>query len=294
MNQQEFSNPHRPQQPIALSQSETKYKNMRLMLLFTFILSVVNCLSLFLADMFFYLSAYTPLVFISVGAQMAAELGSSIFYIVAAVFALIILVPYLLCYIFSKKHVGWMIAGLVLFSVDTLLLFVDLITAFNSTLLICFAFHVYIVVTLAMGVKYGLDMKKEQAAMANDPADLYAAPVETYVPQSDGSFTYSTDSAYANVRRSITIIRKKSFVGCAVPYICYAGNRQVFSLKNGKADTFEATGDSFIFRVGTSNGLVTGQIQVPAGSENLTYEVVMKMGMVTNSLEIHQVPTNIM
>ncbi|MBQ9781327.1 MAG: hypothetical protein IJW00_10360 [Clostridia bacterium] len=290
MDQQEFPRYQSPQKPIALSQNETKYKNMRLMLLMTFILSAANCLTLVLLDMFFCLSAYTPLVFIAVGSQMATEMGSMIFYIIAALFALITIVPFLLCYIFSKKHVGWMIAGLVLFSADTLFLVVDLVTAFSATLLYCLVFHVYIVVTLAMGVKYGLAVKKEKEAVTNidGTMDPYAA-TETYVPQADGSFAYSTENAYTDVRRTVTVIRKKSFMGCAVPFICYAGNRQVCSLKNGKSDTFEATGESFILRAGSSNGLVVGEIQVPAGTENVTFEISMKMGMVTNTLEFRQI-----
>lgn len=291
MNAQQFPNQNHPPKTIAMSQNETKYKNMRLMLLMTFILSALNCLTLILADFMFYLTAYTPLVFIVSGAELAAQAGSVLFYAVGAVFAFVLLVPFLLCYIFSKKYVGWMIAGLVLFSADTLLLLLDVVTAFNSTLFICLIFHAYIIWTLALGVKYGLAVKKERAAMTDTSWDGAVEPVATYVPQTDGSFAYSTDSAYADVRRRITVIRKKSFVGCAVPLICYAGNRQVCSLKNGATDTFEVTGEGFVLRAGSSNGLVTGETQVPAGTEDLTYEISMKMGMVANYLEIKPIPT---
>ncbi len=44
---------------------------------------------------------------------------------VGLAFAVLVLVPYLLCWIFSKKRRGWMIAALVLFAVDTGALVVD-------------------------------------------------------------------------------------------------------------------------------------------------------------------------
>lgn len=293
MNQQEFPRYHEPMKPIALSQNETKYKNMRLVLLMTLILSVVNCVSVLVADTFFYFSAYLPLLLIIFGASYTAYTGAAVFYIIFAVLALLTLVPYLLCYIFSKKHVGWMIAALALFSVDTVLLLVDLITAFDTAWLICFLIHLYVIFTLAMGVKYGLAVKKEKAADAATE-DTYVQPDEAYVPDVDGSHTEPVDNTLAEARRTITVIRKKSFVGCAVTFACYADNRQVFTLKNGKTDVFEATGESFVLRAGDAGGLVTGEIPVPAGTDNLTFEVSMKMGMVTNYLEFKQIPnTNI-
>ncbi len=289
MNQQEFPRYHEPMKPIALSQNETKYKNMRLMLLMTLILSVVNCVSVLVADTFFYFSAYLPLLLIIFGASYTAYTGAAIFYIIFAVLALLTLVPYLLCYIFSKKNVGWMIAALAIFSLDTVLLLGDLVTAFDTAWLICFLIHLYVIFTLAMGVKYGLAVKKEKAADAA-AADTYVQPDEAYVPDVDGSHTEPVDNTLAEARRTITVIRKKSFVGCAVAFACYAGNRQVFMLKNGKTDVFEATGESFVLRAGDAGGLVTGEILVPAGTDNLTFEVSMKMGMVTNSLEFKQIP----
>lgn len=288
MNQQDFPRYHEAQKTIAISQNETKYKNMRLMILLTLIFSLVNCVTVLAIDTFYYFSAYLPLVFIATGVNFYVGTGMMIFYVVAVVLALVTLIPYLLAYIFSKKQVGWMIAALVLFSVDTLLLLVDVIVAFSSALLICLLFHVYIIVMLAMGVKYGKLVKQEkEAAQAAAP---YADP---YAAQMDGAETASTDetidNAAANVRRTITVIRKKSFNGCAIPFECYVGNRPVFSLKNGKSDSFEATGESFVLRAGSSNGMVVGEITVPAGESNLTYELSMKMGMVTNSLVFKEI-----
>lgn len=285
MNQQNFPRFHEPISNIALSQSETKYKNMRLMILTMFILSAVNCITLVLMDTFFYFSAYLPFVLIMVGYGISLTYETMAFYIVMAVLAIISIVPYLLCYIFSKKHVGWMIAALAMFSADTVLLLVDLVTAPDALLAVTLIFHVYIVVTLAMGVKYGLDVKKERLAAETVPADPYTAPVDPYT--ADASMAAS--DGYAEVIRTITVVRKKSFVGCAIPIAVYAGNRQVAMLKNGESTTFEATGETFLLRAGSTNGMVVGHVQVPVGTENAAYEISMKMGMVTNRLELTRI-----
>ncbi len=288
MNQQDFPRYHEAQKSIAISQNETKYKNMRLMILLTLIFSLVNCVSVLALDTFYYFSAYIPLVFIATGVNFYGGTGMMVFYVVAVVLALVTLVPYLLAYIFSKKQVGWMIAALVIFSVDTLMLLVDVVLAFNVALLICLLFHVYIIVMMAMGVKYGKLVKQEREAeqAAGIHADPYAAQINGTETAVEGEIT---DNAAADVRRTITVIRKKSFSGCAIPFECYVGNRPVFALKNGKSDTFEATGESFVLRAGSSNGMVVGEVIVPAGESDLTYELSMKIGMVTNSLVFKEI-----
>lgn len=290
MNQENLPRYHQAPKNISMSQNETKYKNMRLMLLSTLILSALNCITVFALDMFYYFSAYLPFVLVAVGKVFLEEVANGeIVFVVYTALAVIMLIPYLLCYIFSKKHVGWMIAGLVIFSVDTGFLLVDLITGFNVTLAICMVFHVYIIVTLALGIKYGLKVKQEREnATVDATADAYG-PEGAYMPQADGSYAPAEESPYANVRRTVTVIRKKAFVGAAVALYCYAGSTQVCTLKNGKSADFEATGDTFILRAGTSNGLVTGEIQIPAGTENLTYEVSMKMGALANTLAFRQI-----
>ena len=286
MNQQNFPRYHDPNPIIAQSQSETKYKNMRLILLTMFILSAVNCISLVLMDTFFYLSAYLPFVLIIQGYQYSVAYASYAFYLVFALLALISIVPYLLCYIFSKKKVGWMIAALVMFSLDTLLNLADLLLAPSVLTGVTLAFHVYVLVSLAMGVKYGLDMKKEQAEGATvAPADPYGMYMQTPEAPVDGTAA----DAYADIRRTITVTRKKSFVGCAIPYAVYVDNRQVAMLKNGQTASFEVSGAAFTLRAGSTNGMLVGHIAVPAGMDHSNYEIATKMGAVTNTLVITQV-----
>lgn len=83
--------------------------------------------------------------------------------------AVLVLVPYLLCWIFSKKRRGWMIAALVLFAVDTGALVVDTLGSddvlYNLPDLL---FHIWVLVYLVLGVKHA------QQALAPQPEETPA------------------------------------------------------------------------------------------------------------------------
>jgi hypothetical protein len=71
----------------------------------------------------------------------------------------VILVLYLLSWILSKKNrYGWLIAALVLFSIDTLIMF-----AFAGLALDCivdYLFHAWVIVSLSIGISNALKLKK--------------------------------------------------------------------------------------------------------------------------------------
>ena len=148
---------------LPLSQSTAKYNNMRLSLLLILVFSVINLFSPLL-DFYMLFSAYIPQMLAQIGIYLYLTEGVLAFYVIMVVLALILLVPYLLCWIFSKKKVGWMIAALIFFSIDTILFLIDLVAylgAGDYSFILDLIFHVYALVSLAMGVKYGLDMKNE-------------------------------------------------------------------------------------------------------------------------------------
>lgn len=74
--------------------------------------------------------------------------------------ALFILVLYFICWIFSKKHYGWMIAALVLFAIDTLLMAVSYILIADATGILDVVIHIWVFYYLIIGVKYGIKLKK--------------------------------------------------------------------------------------------------------------------------------------
>ena len=78
------------------------------------------------------------------------------------------------------------------------------------------------------------------------------------------------------------MVRKKSFVGSAVPIVCYVNGKAVCALKNGETQTFQIDERAVQMSGALSNGLGVGDIDIPAGTTNLTYEMVMKMGFSSN------------
>ena len=133
---------------------ENKMKSARHSLLLVLIFTVVN-LVLLLADgnTYFLFSASVPYYLTAFGMGMDADAGGSVFTTTALVISAIILAAYLLCWIFSKKRVGWYVAALVLFIIDTALL-VLLALAFEmlADSIMDLVFHGWVVLELCQAL----------------------------------------------------------------------------------------------------------------------------------------------
>lgn len=138
--------------------AERKYGVARSNLLLMLILTVVNIV-LFVAgsDTMFLFSATVPYL----AAIFGVTLSEVPFYLIICMgIAAVTLIVYLLCWIFSKKHYGWMIGALVLFSLDILsmagmyLIFPDLFSILDA---LC---HVWVLYYLISGVYNGVKMTK--------------------------------------------------------------------------------------------------------------------------------------
>lgn len=229
--------------------------------------SVVNVFSMTFGDTYFLFSAFLPQILVMVGLELTYEAGDNLYMIVAMVIAVISIVPYLLCWIFSNKRVGWMIAALVFFILDSLLFVESLIAMLSAgefSFILDLLFRIWALGSIIMGVVYGVRAKKE----AKEKKD---APVEEV-----------QDEYISDIQRTITVVRKKSFVGSAVPIVCYVNGKAVCALKNGETQTFQIDERAVQMSGALSNGLGVGDIDIPAGTTNLTYEMVMKMGFSSN------------
>ena len=150
---------------IAEKVGEQKYKVARYSLLIVTVLSIVNLFSLIFNGTYFLFSSYITLMIGATGGFIYAEADGDIAILIATVIiGVISVVPYILCWIFSKKMVGWLICAMVLFAFDTLLLLVDTITALDATYVIDLALHGYFVYEMVVAIKYGLKKKKEANA----------------------------------------------------------------------------------------------------------------------------------
>ncbi|MBQ4510765.1 MAG: hypothetical protein II984_08580 [Clostridia bacterium] len=148
---------------VAQKVGEQKYRIARSSLLIVVILSVVNLFSLIFSGSYFLFSSYITLIIGAVGAESyIADPSNTIFLVVIIVLGIISVLPYLVCWIFSKKKVGWLIGALVLFSFDTLLLLIDAISVMNLTFILDLVIHAYFIYEMVVAVKFGLKKKKEE------------------------------------------------------------------------------------------------------------------------------------
>ena len=272
-------------------QKSNQYRSARGSLLAIIVMSVVNVFSMIFTDSYFLFSAYLPQLFIYTGLGMTAESGDNLFLIVAGVFAVIVVIPYLLCWIFSNKHVGWMIGALCMFSLDSVLFLVDFVAFLQMgdfTMIIDLLIRVWALVSLILGVKHGLAAKKEAE---NAPLEAEA----TAAFAQDGDYAPNA-TEYSGLQRSVTVTRQKAFTASLVPMACYVNGKEVCVLKNGESQTFYAPEEAFelkVMLVAAGNGAfgvqpapTQGSITVEAGSEALSYDLRVKSGFTTATIEI--------
>jgi len=259
------------------SQNDSKYNNMRTMLLAITILSAISIPYIFFMEKYFVLSSYLTQCLSSARLVYYQETSLAIYPIVASVMAVLSVVPYLLCWIFSKKRVGWMIGALVLFSLDTLLLLVDFIPmllAGETSFLIDTVFHILGIVYLSLAVKYGFAKKNEQLVLVQPNI------------QPDGSALSQETESYPETLRELTIVRKKSFMGCAIPIVCMIDGKEVCRIKNGGSAVVTIPSRIVLLNASFSNNLAAGMLTIPAGEDKFTCQLSVKTGLVANTIEI--------
>ena len=160
-NQQKFT-------PSPRAIANQKYTTARMNLLLVIAMSVINIILIAAqTDTYFLFSATLPVLITQIGVIGYVETEVVAVLIVFAVIAVVLTLPYLLCWIFSKKHYGWMIAALVYFSIDTLLMVFMLLGDLSAILDILF--HIWILYYLIIGVKYGHQLKTLPESVPGEP-----------------------------------------------------------------------------------------------------------------------------
>ena len=165
---------------------EGRYNTARANLLLAVVFTLINLVLLVVADgeTYFLFSAFVPyyvtLIAMLFCGKFPAEFydeswegveffGNGLF-IAALVFAALILLVYVLCYAMSSRgRVGWLIASLVLFAIDTLLMF--LLQGIAIDTLMDVLFHIWVIVYLALGIHAHFklrDMPPEQSEVLPD------------------------------------------------------------------------------------------------------------------------------
>ena len=73
--------------------------------------------------------------------------------------AVVLAILYVLPFIFSKKlRPGWLLFTLVIFILDTLFMLID--AGVQSDMLVDYLFHIWVIVSLAIGMSAGYKLKK--------------------------------------------------------------------------------------------------------------------------------------
>ncbi len=139
---------------------EMKYKRSRYNLLLVAIVSIVNLFSLAFSQSYFLFSARLPALFVELALPMSEnEVVEPSAFIFPIIIGIILTVPYLLCFFFSKKRPGWMIPALVFFAIDCL--FIIFLALFDVTAVIVdILFHGWVMFYLITGVINGFKLKK--------------------------------------------------------------------------------------------------------------------------------------
>ena len=136
--------------------TEAKYKRSRANLLLVIIASVINLFTLALNNSYFLFSASLPSIPLEV-IMMDFPEATFADLLIPIVIGIVLTLPYLICWIFSKKRPGWMVVALVFFLVDCFLL----IALYDLTSVIFdILFHAWVMFYLITGVKHGFALKK--------------------------------------------------------------------------------------------------------------------------------------
>ena len=140
-----------------------KHNVCRSNLLFLIIFTIINIVLIATkADLYFLFSAFVPFWIAYLGALFGGEafLSAPVFYIMLAI-AFLILVVYFLCWLFSKKHIAWLIVALALFIVDTVcLLALFLLSGDMMSGWMDIFFHAWVLYYLISGVVAYFKLKR--------------------------------------------------------------------------------------------------------------------------------------
>lgn len=271
---------------VNLSQNLAKFKNIKSLILVVIILSAVNVILPILGiDLMFYYASFLSSSFAVTGANLALLHGNNGYAIAGTVLSILTVVPYLVSYIIAeKKKVGSMILATVFFAIDTIAMaysFVSLITngIVESSMIIGILLHIFILVTFIIGITYAVKVvKEEKELVAQAEANMVAEAISVDAEEPETPAE----------PRILKITRAKSFIGCAVPMVCYVNDKEVCRLKNNQSTEVTVDSRRFKFGVSLSNGMSSTTEHIGEGTAQISLVLKMKTGMIANKIDIER------
>lgn len=186
----------------------SRYNSARHNILLVIAFTLINSVLLFTgSDSYFLFSAAIPYYMTLFGllytGRMPAEWyegvefqpdPDSVLYIYLAI-AVVIVALYGIMWFLSKKHgYGWLVAALLFFVADTFAMFC--FTGFSADMIMDFAFHIWVLVSLASGIIAAINLKKlpEEEPLLAQEAQIYSYIPQTEVPVvQDAEFVATED-----------------------------------------------------------------------------------------------------
>ena len=156
------------------------YNNARYAILALILFTVLNVLLALMGSDSYYVVSVFLSYFLYLGFEGA----------IGILLAALALVPYVLCFFFSKKKPAWMIVALVLVAIDTLILV--LLALANDALLsliLDIILHIAEIVLLALGIKAGKALFGKAAEDPYHPAQTAERAPGTIQNDGEGPFT---------------------------------------------------------------------------------------------------------
>ena len=144
-----------------------RYKTARGSLLLMILVSVINTVMTATGnyETYYVFCDYLAYYCAVYGRVFYEQSGEMMYLILGCVAVAVILIPLLLCWIFSKKRRGWLIAALVMVSLDTLLIVADAIGYRDLGSLVSIAFHIWIIVELVLAIRVGKEAIAEMSGV---------------------------------------------------------------------------------------------------------------------------------
>ena len=293
-----------------------RYNNSRHNLILVFFLSLINMFLYAGTHIYFLFSAYLPLMLIDIAGSDSRLIGFML------IFSFSYLTAYLLCYIFSKRHLGWMIAALALFAVDSVCLLINVPAHFaegDFLILLDLLFHFYVFGSLVMGVMDGKTLKPILASNGrSQKSQTDAEPVQSEEPSGEAPaesvaaeegaqtevFEETSGEAPAESvateegvqtevtkeTRTLTIQRKKAFVAATTVVAVYVNGKEVCRLPySGNSQTIAVPSQAFNLGIAFASGMSDTSIRIEAGESPLSYQINAKAGFPFASLELERI-----
>ena len=250
-----------------------RYRNGRSTLIAIFAFSVLNMFAAFAGVQFIY-SSYIANLFTSIGWLFYDESGSFVPVVIFFIIALITLIPYLLAFIFSKKRLGWMIAGLVLFSLDFALFAYDIIFAiaageFYVSSIIEIIIRPIVLVELILAVVAGAKAK-----------DIVVPEAAAAAPGTDAQGVLGEVGEAENaITRTVNVSRIKKLVGCGVLIDIFVDDQKQITLPNGEKGDLHVNGGRHVIRA-SATGLESSMVTIPEGETDVSLVCYITMGKI--------------